>query len=133
MAMDDRDVAFFFFCGHSDTGLDLVNTADFSLVSIQPYELAYHAYPFHRRINNLYHILLLYTYRRTPYQILSILGAVKVLIGKDDIRDYRGARIKRITVTAIEYISANSRYLIPIIIWPATTYRSNWTIFPTPG
>ena len=52
-------------------------------------------------------------------------GAVKVLIGKDDIRDYRGARIKRITVTAIEYISADSRYLILIIIWPATTYRSN--------
>ena len=51
--MDDRDVAFFFFCGHSDTGLDLVNTADFSLVSIQPYELAYHAHPFHRTINNL--------------------------------------------------------------------------------
>ena len=45
----------------------MVNTADFSLVSIQPYELAYHAHPFHRRMNNLYHILLLYTYRRTPY------------------------------------------------------------------
>ena len=41
MAMDDRDVAFFFFCGHSDTRLDLVNTADFSLVSVQPYKLAY--------------------------------------------------------------------------------------------
>ena len=53
MAMDDGDVAFFFFCGHSDTGLDLVNTADFSLVSIQPYELAYHAHPYYRTINNL--------------------------------------------------------------------------------
>ena len=52
MAMDDRDVALFFFCGHSDTGLDLVNSADFSLVSIQPYELAYHAHPFHRTMNN---------------------------------------------------------------------------------
>ena len=41
MAMDDRDVAFFFFCGHSDTGLDLVNIADFSVVSIQPYKLVY--------------------------------------------------------------------------------------------
>jgi len=60
-------------------------------------------------------------------------GAVKVLIGKDDIRDYRGARIKRIIVTTIEYISADSRYLILIIIWPATTYQSNWTTFLTPG
>ena len=42
-----------------DTGLDLVNTADFSLVSIQPYEHAYHAHPSYRIINNLYHILLL--------------------------------------------------------------------------
>ena len=79
MAMDDRDVAFFFFCGHSDTGLDLVNTADFSLVSIQPYELAYHAHPFHRTINNLYHILLLYTYRRTPYHLFYSLVSINYL------------------------------------------------------
>ena len=65
--------------------------------------------------------------------MLSIPGSVKVIIGKDDIRDYRGARIKRITVTAIECISANGEYLTPIIIWPATTYRSNWTTFPTHG
>jgi hypothetical protein len=65
--------------------------------------------------------------------MLSMPGSVKVLIGKDDIRDYRGARIKRTTVTAIECISADGRYLTPMIIWLATTYRSNWTIFPTPG
>lgn len=65
--------------------------------------------------------------------MLSIPGAIKVLIGKDDIRDYRGARVKRTTVTAIECISADSRYLTPMIIWLATTHRSNWTIFPTPG
>ena len=47
--MDDRDVAFFFY-GHSDTGLDLVNTADFSLVSIQPYKLSYRR-SLHRTIN----------------------------------------------------------------------------------
>ena len=62
-----------------------------------------------------------------------MLGSVKVLVGKDDTRDYRGARIKRTTVTAIECISANGRYLNPMIIWPATTHRSNWTTFPTPG
>jgi hypothetical protein len=49
------------------------------------------------------------------------------------MRDYRGARIKRTLVTAIECISADGRYLTPMIIWPATTHRSNWTTFPTPG
>ena len=39
--------------------------------------------------------------------MLSMLGSVKVLIGKDDPRDYRGAGVKRITVTAIECISAD--------------------------
>ena len=65
--------------------------------------------------------------------MLSMPGSIKVLIGKDDRRDYRGARIKRTTVTAIECISADGRYLTPMIIWPASTHRSNWTIFPTPG
>jgi len=65
--------------------------------------------------------------------MLSMLGSVKVLVGKDDMRDYRGARVKRTTVTAVECISANGRYLEPLIIWLASTHRSNWTIFPTPG
>ncbi|KAF2652558.1 DDE-domain-containing protein [Lophiostoma macrostomum CBS 122681] len=54
--------------------------------------------------------------------MLSMLGSVKVLVGKDDMRDYRGARVKRTMVTAIECISGD-----------ATTHRSNWTTFPTPG
>ncbi len=57
--------------------------------------------------------------------MLSVLGSVKVLMGKDDIRDYRGTHVKRTTVTAIECISADGRYLKPMIIWPATTHRSN--------
>ena len=65
--------------------------------------------------------------------MLSMPGSVKVLVGKDDMQDYRGARIKRTTVTAIECISCDGRYLSPMIIWPATTHRSNWTTFPTPG
>jgi hypothetical protein len=65
--------------------------------------------------------------------ILYILGSVKVLIYKDDLRDYRGAAVKRTMVTTIECICANGRSLLPIIIWPATTYRSNWTTFPIPG
>jgi hypothetical protein len=65
--------------------------------------------------------------------MLSMLGSVKVLVGKDDKRKHTGARVKRTTVTAVECISADGRYLNPMIIWPATTHRSNWTTFPTPG
>jgi hypothetical protein len=65
--------------------------------------------------------------------MLCMLGSVKVLLGSDDLRDYRGAGVKRTIVTAIECISANGRSLLPMIIWPATTHRSNWTTFPTPG
>jgi hypothetical protein len=65
--------------------------------------------------------------------MLSKFGSVKVLVGKDDARDYRGARVKRTTVTAIECISGDGRYLHPMIIWPASTHRSNWTTCPTPG
>ncbi len=65
--------------------------------------------------------------------MLCMLNSVKVLVSKDDRRDYRGAGVKRTTVTAIECISANGRSLLLMIIWPATTYRSNWTTFLTPG
>ena len=57
--------------------------------------------------------------------ILSIPGSIKVLVGKDDMRDYRGARVKRTTITTIESVLADGKFLNPIIIWPATTYRSN--------
>jgi hypothetical protein len=63
--------------------------------------------------------------------MLSMLGSVKVRVSKDDKRKYRGARVKRTTVTAIECISGDGRHLNPMIIWPDTTHRSNWTIFPT--
>jgi DDE superfamily endonuclease len=65
--------------------------------------------------------------------MLSMLGSVKVLVGKDDPRDYRGAGVKRTMVPAVECISADGRSLLPMIIWPATTHRSNWTTYPTPG
>jgi hypothetical protein len=45
-----------------------------------------------------------------------MLGSIKVLIGKDDIQDYRGIGVKRTMVTTIECISANSRSLLPLII-----------------
>jgi hypothetical protein len=65
--------------------------------------------------------------------MLSILGSVKVLVSKYNDRDYRGARVKRTSVTIIKCISGDGKYLNPIIIWPANTHQSNWTTFPTPG
>jgi hypothetical protein len=48
--------------------------------------------------------------------MLFMLGSIKVLVSKQDIRDYKGARVKRITVTAIECINGNGKYLNLIII-----------------
>ena len=48
--------------------------------------------------------------------ILSIPGSVKVLVSKYYKQDYRGVQVKRTTVTAIECISGDGRYLNPIII-----------------
>jgi hypothetical protein len=64
---------------------------------------------------------------------LLMLSLVKVLVGKNDLQSYRGVRVKCKIVTAIECISGDGRYLNPLIIWPATTHRSNRTTFPTPG
>jgi hypothetical protein len=57
--------------------------------------------------------------------MLCMLGSIKVLLSKDDPRDYRGAGVKHTMVTAIECISADGRSLLLIIIWPATTHQSN--------
>jgi hypothetical protein len=65
--------------------------------------------------------------------MLCNLGSVKVLVGKDDLRNYRGAGVKRTMITAIECISCDGRSLLPMIIWPAKTHQSNWTTYPTPG
>jgi hypothetical protein len=65
--------------------------------------------------------------------MLSMLGSVKVLVGKDDRRNYRGGGVKRTMVTAVECVSADGSALLPLIIWPASTHRSNWTTHKTPG
>ena len=65
--------------------------------------------------------------------LLSGLGSLKVLVSRQNLRNYRGAGVKRTLVTAIEFISADGRYLTPLIIWPAATHRSTWTTYPTPG
>jgi hypothetical protein len=65
--------------------------------------------------------------------LLSVLNSLKVLVRKDELRNYRGAGVERTLITAIECVSADGRYIHPLIIWPAATHRSNWTVHPTPG
>ena len=65
--------------------------------------------------------------------LLSVLNSLKVLVGKNELRSYRGAGVKRTLITAIECISEDGRYLHPLIVWPAATHRSTWTVHPTPG
>jgi hypothetical protein len=65
--------------------------------------------------------------------LLSVLTSLKVLVGTDDLRSYRGAGVKRTLITAIECVSADGRSLFPLIVWPAATHRSTWTTYPTPG
>ena len=48
--------------------------------------------------------------------MLFMSGSVKVIVNKNDIRNYRDARIKRTTMTAIECISVNDEYLTFMII-----------------
>ncbi|OCK74024.1 hypothetical protein K432DRAFT_311541, partial [Lepidopterella palustris CBS 459.81] len=48
--------------------------------------------------------------------ILSMPGSVKVLISKNNLQGYKGARIKRTVVTAAKCVMSNSRYLNSIII-----------------
>jgi hypothetical protein len=40
--------------------------------------------------------------------------------------------VKRTMVAAIECVSADGRALLSLIIWPASTHRSNWTTHKTP-
>ena len=54
--------------------------------------------------------------------ILSMLGSIKVFISKDDLCNYRDVEVKRIMVTTIKCVSANSRSLLSLIIWLALTY-----------
>jgi hypothetical protein len=62
-----------------------------------------------------------------------MLGSAKVVVGEDDRQGSRRAGVKRTMVTAVKCISANRRALLPLIVWPASTHRSNWTTYKTPG
>src|SRR5437762_10359532 len=65
--------------------------------------------------------------------LLNVLSSLKVLVSKHDLRNCRGAKIKRILVIAIKCVSADGRCLAPLIVWSAFTHRSIWTTYPTPG
>jgi hypothetical protein len=65
--------------------------------------------------------------------LLSVLSSLKVLVSRNDLRNHRGAGVKRTLVTAIECVSADGRCIPPLIIWPTSTHRSTWTTHPTPG
>ena len=65
--------------------------------------------------------------------MLSSLNSLKVLVGREELRNYRGVHVQRELITAVECISADGRYLDPLIIWPAATHQSTWTVYPTPG
>ena len=64
--------------------------------------------------------------------MLSMLSSVKILVGKDDLRDYRGAGVKQTMMTVNECVSADGRSLLPLIIWSGSTHRSNWMTYATP-
>ena len=65
--------------------------------------------------------------------LLSDPRSVKVLVDRHDLCGTRGVEVKRVLITAVECISAGGHWLPPLIVWPATTHRSNWTTYPTPG
>ena len=48
--------------------------------------------------------------------MLSMLSSVKVLVSKDNLRNYRDAGVKRIIVTAIKCVSTDCRSLLPLVI-----------------
>ena len=56
--------------------------------------------------------------------LLSVLSSLKVLVSKQDLRKCRGAGVQRTLVTAVECVSADGRFLPPLIVWPASTHRS---------
>jgi hypothetical protein len=56
--------------------------------------------------------------------MLGKLGSLKVLVDKDDLSALRGAVVQRKMLTGIEYVFADGKPLLPLIIWLAVTHRS---------
>ena len=62
----------------------------------------------------------------------SKLNSTNVLAGKDKKRGYKGACARRTTITVIECVNGNGRYLNTTITWPASTHRAEWSMHHTP-
>ena len=56
---------------------------------------------------------------------LALLKALKVLVSAEEITQYKEAGKNTELITVIKYISAVKKALLPMVIWPAHTYRSN--------
>ena len=65
--------------------------------------------------------------------MLSVLKSMKVLVGREELRNYRGTGVQRTLITVTECISADGNCLDELAIWLAATHRSNWTAHHTPG
>jgi hypothetical protein len=64
--------------------------------------------------------------------LLNVLSSLKVLVSKEDLTNYRGAGVRRILITAIECISADGRFLAPLICL-AYFHTSEHLDHPPPG
>jgi hypothetical protein len=64
--------------------------------------------------------------------MLSMLGSIEVLVGKDDRRDYRGVGVKRTIVATIECFGQR-RVSGPNDHLTSFHPSDNWTTFPSPG
>lgn len=65
--------------------------------------------------------------------LLGKLRTFKVLVGKNELRNCRGASSRRTLIAAVEFISATGSCLDPLVIWPSATHCSHWTTHPTLG
>ena len=65
--------------------------------------------------------------------LLAVLNSLKVLVSSDDLRTRRSTGKDRTRITVIECICVDFKVLLPLVIWPASTYRANWMTYPTPG
>jgi hypothetical protein len=54
--------------------------------------------------------------------MLSILDSVKVLLGKEDQQNYRSAGVEQTMMSTVQCISADSKVLLPLIVWSASTH-----------
>lgn len=65
--------------------------------------------------------------------LLSDLNTVKLLVARGDGQNCRNIGVCHTMITAVGCISADGRYLPPLITWPSKTLRSTLISYATPG